>query len=207
MRRFGRRWFLGSSAAVWCVGCSSDSSDPSNSSDPSGASDDGTTEPAERGGGQSPFLAPIGVGRLGDVVAAASSAPMYVPEARAWLVGLDAEQVAIIAADADDALLPGLEHGLLALSQKCPHLGCRVPYCESSGWFECPCHAALFTRTGEHRAGPSRRGMDALVIRVDADEVSIDAAGFVVGAPSGTVVVDQPAEGPHCTGATDAGDG
>ena len=27
---------------------------------------------------------------------------------------------------------------IYALSQKCPHLGCRVPFCESSGRFECP---------------------------------------------------------------------
>ena len=26
---------------------------------------------------------------------------------------------------------------IFALSQKCPHLGCHVPYCESSGRFEC----------------------------------------------------------------------
>ncbi|MGD9754393.1 MAG: hypothetical protein AB7W59_25665, partial [Acidimicrobiia bacterium] len=38
-----------------------------------------------------------------------------VPAARSYLVKLDGETV--------------------ALSQKCTHLGCRVPYCESSGQF------------------------------------------------------------------------
>ena len=33
---------------------------------------------------------------------------------------------------------------LFALSQKCPHLGCHVPFCESSGRFECPCHGSVF---------------------------------------------------------------
>jgi Rieske Fe-S protein len=36
---------------------------------------------------------------------------------------------------------------LFALSQKCPHLGCQVPFCESSGRFECPCHGSVFDVT------------------------------------------------------------
>ena len=34
--------------------------------------------------------------------------------------------------------LAGMEAGLVALYQKCPHLGCRVPNCATSQWFECP---------------------------------------------------------------------
>ena len=33
---------------------------------------------------------------------------------------------------------------LYAISQKCPHLGCHVPYCETSGRFECPCHGSIY---------------------------------------------------------------
>ena len=37
---------------------------------------------------------------------------------------------------------------LFAVSQRCPHLGCRVPFCESSGRFECPCHGSKFDLSG-----------------------------------------------------------
>ena len=43
---------------------------------------------------------------------------------------------------------------LFALSQKCPHLGCHVPFCESSGRFECPCHGSVFDLAGEYITGP-----------------------------------------------------
>ena len=33
--------------------------------------------------------------------------------------------------------------------EKCTHLGCRVPFCESSSQFECPCHGSVFNRAGE----------------------------------------------------------
>ena len=35
-----------------------------------------------------------------------------------------------------------MEAGVVALYQKCVHLGCRVPWCTSSQWFECPCHGS-----------------------------------------------------------------
>ena len=41
-----------------------------------------------------------------------------------------------------------------ALSQRCPHLGCRVPFCESSGRFECPCHGSIFDLGGRVHQGP-----------------------------------------------------
>ena len=57
---------------------------------------------------------------------------------------------------------------LLALSQKCPHLGCRVPFCDSSGRFECPCHGSMFDLGGEWIEGPvaARHGP----VRPDARE-------------------------------------
>ena len=46
----------------------------------------------------------------------------------------------------------GMEQGIVALYQKCVHLGCRVPWCETSQWFECPCHGSKYNRVGEKRA-------------------------------------------------------
>ena len=39
--------------------------------------------------------------------------------------------------------------GIVALSQRCVHLGCRVPFCQTSQWFECPCHGSKYNRVGE----------------------------------------------------------
>ena len=50
--------------------------------------------------------------------------------------------------------------GYVALYQKCVHLGCRVPWCESSQWFECPCHGSKYNRVGEKQGGPAPRGLD-----------------------------------------------
>lgn len=55
---------------------------------------------------------------------------------------------------------------VFALSQKCPHLGCRVPFCASSGRFECGCHGSIFNLGGEWIAGPSPRGMDHYPVTV-----------------------------------------
>ena len=55
---------------------------------------------------------------------------------------------------------PACERASIALYQKCPHLGCRVPQCVSSQWFECPCHGSQYNRVGEKKGGPAPRGMD-----------------------------------------------
>ena len=64
--------------------------------------------------------------------------------------------------------------------QKCPHLGCRVPECTSSQWFECPCHGSQYNRVGEKKAGPAPRGMDHFAVTVGAaGDVVIDTATVV----------------------------
>ncbi len=89
-----------------------------------------------------------------------------VPAARSYLVRIDGE--------------------LLALSQKCTHLGCRVPFCESSGQFECPCHGSVFNRAGELRSGPAPRGMDQHPTEVGADGlVYIDTGTLEEGPAAG----------------------
>ena len=49
-----------------------------------------------------------------------------------------------------------MRRGLIASYQKCPHLGCRVPQCTSSQWFECGCHGSQYNRVGEKKGGPPR---------------------------------------------------
>ena len=86
-----------------------------------------------------------------------------------------------------------------ALSQKCTHLGCRVPFCDSSGQFECPCHGSTFNRAGDLQGGPSPRGMDMHPVEVGDDGLLyIDTGTTIEGASKGTETIDEPPRGPSC---------
>jgi cytochrome b6-f complex iron-sulfur subunit len=86
---------------------------------------------------------------------------------------------------------------VVALWWRCPHLGCRVPWCESAGEFECPCHGSTFNRLGEYRTGPSPRGMDRFATQVVEQAVVIDTGNITNGAPPGPESIDEPT-GPAC---------
>jgi len=88
--------------------------------------------------------------------------------------------------------------GLRALYQKCPHLGCRVPFCESSGRFECPCHGSVYNLTGEYIAGPAPRGMDRFPIEIRDGHVMVDTTSIVEGPPKGQLDGPPDATGPSC---------
>jgi len=89
---------------------------------------------------------------------------------------------------------------VVALWQKCPHLGCRVSWCDNSGEFECACHGSRFNRAGEHRSGPAPRGMDRFAVSVNEDGiVEVDTATVTNGAPPGTATIDEPSRGESCT--------
>ena len=73
-----------------------------------------------------------------------------------------------------------------ALSQRCPHLGCRPNPCPDDFWFHCPCHQSRYDRLGikaaGDRYGPAPRGMDRYAITVDAKGVlTIDTARITLG--------------------------
>ncbi len=87
---------------------------------------------------------------------------------------------------------------LFALSQKCPHLGCRVPFCESSGRFECPCHGSVYDIAGEYISGPAPRGMDRYPVAIDGDNVSADTTNLQEGPARGTNKYLTPPKGPSC---------
>jgi cytochrome b6-f complex iron-sulfur subunit len=97
--------------------------------------------------------------------------------------------------------------GLRALYQKCPHLGCRVPFCETSGRFECPCHGSVYNIVGEYIQGPAPRGMDRFPIAIRGDRVVVDTSSVAEGPPRG--VLDGPSQpnGPSCLGAGESGSG
>ena len=88
------------------------------------------------------------------------------------------------------------ELGIVALYQRCVHLGCRVPFCQTSQWFECPCHGSKYSRVGEKKAGPAPRGLDRFYATVEATAVTIDTGNIFLGPPIGTNTTGQNAEGP-----------
>jgi cytochrome b6-f complex iron-sulfur subunit len=59
------------------------------------------------------------------------------------------------------------EDGVLALYWKCPHLGCTVPWNDSAGDFQCPCHGSVYDRTGVLISGPAPRPMDLMELTPD----------------------------------------
>ncbi|MGH1504577.1 MAG: ubiquinol-cytochrome c reductase iron-sulfur subunit [Acidimicrobiales bacterium] len=93
---------------------------------------------------------------------------------------------------------------VVAISEKCTHLGCRVPFCDTSGQFECPCHGSVFNRAGDFIAGPAPRGMDTYPTEVGDDGLLyIDTGAKTDGGEPGNLQIDEPAKGPSC--ATEGG--
>jgi cytochrome b6-f complex iron-sulfur subunit len=125
--------------------------------------------------------------------------PYYVPEARTYLVPFPKDAIPKAKKIPQYQLvLPGMEEGIVALYQKCVHLGCKVPWCQTSQWFECPCHGSKYSRVGEKRGGPAPRGLDHFVVTVSGEKMTIDTGIVIIGPPIGTDTTGQGAEGPPC---------
>jgi cytochrome b6-f complex iron-sulfur subunit len=88
--------------------------------------------------------------------------------------------------------------GLMAIYQKCAHLGCRVPFCQSSAWFECPCHGSKYNHAGEYELGPAPTGLHRFKLTVDESIVHVDTSTVIIGPPRGTDTIHQAPEGPFC---------
>ena len=151
------------------------------------------------GGG---FGSKVNVGRLDDLLVQIRNEKgfVYKPEARTWLTGFPANALpkARAAYASQPSVLSGMEAGVVALYQKCPHLGCRVPECKSSQWFECPCHGSQYNRVGEKKAGPAPRGMDRFGVSISNGSVIVDTGAVFNGPAIGVNTTGQEAEGPHC---------
>ncbi len=157
------------------------------------------------GGG---FGSRVNVGRVDDIEAAvrAGNGFFYVPEGRMWVT--EYPEAALAKASTAYTFYPqvqqGLAAGYVALFQTCPHLGCRVPECVTSQWFECPCHGSKYNQVGEKKGGPAPRGMDRFPMEVNAaNELIVNTGTIIQGPPIGTNTTGQEAEGPNCL--SDAG--
>jgi cytochrome b6-f complex iron-sulfur subunit len=148
------------------------------------------------------FGGKIAAGKLTDILAYTSTnlQPFYVPEARTYIQPYPADGLPAAKKIYDDFIYTSMQQGIVALYQKCVHLGCRVPWCQSSQWFECPCHGSKYNRVGEKRDGPAPRGLDRFQSIIAGGAVTINTGLLSVGPPIGTDTTGQVAEGPHCVG-------
>ena len=157
-------------------------------------------------GAEGGFGSKINAGKIDDVIGQIRSGGgfLYLPEARSWVTEYPKEAIskAEVIYGKQGAVFTGMNAGVVALYQKCPHLGCRVPECSSSQWFECPCHGSQYNRVGEKKGGPAPRGMDRFGVSVDNGMLVIDTGTVFGGPPIGTNTTGQEAEGPNCVGAS-----
>lgn len=156
------------------------------------------------GGG---FGSKVNVGKLDDIITSIRSGGgfLYVPEARTWMTEYPKDAIAKAEIAYKGPVLDGMKAGVVALYQKCPHLGCRVPECKSSQWFECPCHGSQYNRVGEKKGGPAPRGMDRWGVEINNGNVIVNTQVQLAGPAIGTNTTGQEAEGPHCIGAGGGG--
>ncbi len=148
------------------------------------------------GGG---FGGKVRVGSIADIEAAfADKEPFYNASAKTYIAPYPRDDVSRAEEVYQPAIVAGMEEGYVALYQKCPHLGCRVPWCETSQWFECPCHGSKYNRVGEKRGGPAPRGMDRFALAVAGDGIEVDTGTVFTGPPIGTDTTGQSAEGAPC---------
>jgi cytochrome b6-f complex iron-sulfur subunit len=132
----------------------------------------------------------------------AKKEPKYFPEARTYitLYPTDSGTLAKAKKAYSAGVYAGMEEGVAAIYQKCVHLGCKVPWCGNSQWFECPCHGSQYNRVGERKGGPAPRGLDRFDLSVSDGILTVDTGGVRIGPPDGTNTTGQEAEGPHCVG-------
>lgn len=152
--------------------------------------------PKPRGG----FGSKIAVGKIADVEKAIQNGNgfAYYPEGRMWITAYPSSALEKARVTYSEAELAGMEEGVLALYQKCVHLGCRVPACLTSQWFECGCHGSQYNAAGEKKAGPAPRGLDRFAMSVNGGSLTVDTGVIIQGPPIGTNTTGQEAEGPHC---------
>jgi cytochrome b6-f complex iron-sulfur subunit len=167
---------------------------------------------AQFGGASIAFLWPSLKGQFGSTINAGSindikqqiqqtSQPFYYGAGRFYVVdysGTGKDEATGVDYEAEGYVIPGV--GLMVLYQRCVHLGCRVPFCQQSQWFECPCHGSKYNEAGEYQLGPAPTGLQRFPITVDAGNLMVDTSTLNPGPPRGTDTIHEPPQGPFCVG-------
>jgi cytochrome b6-f complex iron-sulfur subunit len=138
-----------------------------------------------------------------EVYDGATITPKFVPAAQTWIIPFEMSKLPGSSFESVPFVVAGGEVdgiGLMALWQRCVHLGCRVPACLSSQGFECPCHGSKYNGHGEYNAGPAPRNMDRFSVSVDAaGEFIVDTGTIVQTARAKKTTIAFP-QGPYCVG-------
>ncbi len=151
------------------------------------------------------FGTPVNVGNLEEIKSEISVAgavvPLFKASAQSWLVTFDLDQLEGSSFENTSFVVAGGEVdgvGVMALWQKCVHLGCRVPSCVPSQGFECPCHGSKYNIHGEYEAGPAPRNLDRFGVEVnDAGDLIVQTGVIVETARSKNKTAQYP-QGPFC---------
>lgn len=130
------------------------------------------------------FGSKVDAGKIEDlknqiIQADGSVIPAFIPEARAYVLPFS-ESSAGSSQFSDGSTIA---EGLVAVYQRCVHLGCRVPWCNSSQGFECPCHGSKYNMVGEYYAGPAPRNLDRFVVNVSSAGKLIIDTGTIIESP------------------------
>lgn len=64
--------------------------------------------------------------------------------------------------------------GFLAMSRRCTHLSCTVPWVSGENKFICPCHSSMFDIRGEVANPPAPRALDLFQIEIRNNVISVD---------------------------------
>ncbi len=83
----------------------------------------------------------------------------------------------------------GSSGGLLAIYQKCTHLGCTVPwrpdfqFQDTTGWYRCPCHGSTYTTGAAILVfGPAPRPLDLFDVEVkETGDVVVNTGAITKG--------------------------
>jgi len=132
----------------------------------------------------------VRIGSYAELLAASGNLPVadgfpaYVAEARAFIAIVDPARGGWIPGRDDTG--DGTAVNVRAMSQRCPHLGCRPNPCLEDFWFQCPCHQSRYDRLGikaeGERFGPAPRGLDRFATEIDALGVLfVDTSRIVLG--------------------------
>ena len=155
--------------------------------------------PGKAGG----FGVPITIGKVSEIIdfIKNNKKPFYAAQARTYVQLYPNDEATLKAANKayeGNEQLMGLDQGGVAWWQRCVHLGCRVPWCQSSQWFECPCHGSKYNKVGEKKDGPAPRGLDRFAVDLSGGNFTVLTGTIFQGPPLGVDTTGQKPEGPAC---------
>jgi cytochrome b6-f complex iron-sulfur subunit len=69
--------------------------------------------------------------------------------------------------------------GFLAMSRRCTHLSCTVPWVAAENKFICPCHASEFDIRGEVASPPAPRALDLHPVEIHNNVLTVNTGKLV----------------------------